>query len=221
MTRHPGNHNLPLHYEQAYKGLRVMAAGGPLVEPYLGRTYLTLQRALDEHPRTFAVRFDLRFPQWILPDDADYSNEVISDFFARLKAIIKNDRERAAKRNGFAHGSSVRYVWAREVGESIKDGRPHFHILLLLNRDAYNTLGSFNSKQENLFKRIETAWCRALRINQAVADGLVEIPEKAIYYLDRGGEAGFSDLFFRASYLCKAATKVYGEGLHGFDCSRI
>lgn len=221
MNRHPGNHNLPLHYEPTYRGLRVMVAEGPLVEPYLARTHLTIQRALDEHPRTFAVRCDLRFPKWMLPDDAEYSNDVISSFFIRLKEIIKNDRRRAAKNNGYAHATSIRYVWAREVGPKIRDGRPHFHILLLLNRDAYNALGSFNSSQENLFKRIETAWCRALKIPQLAADGLVEVPNRATYYVDLGELAGPSDLFFRASYLCKAATKEYGEGRHCFDCSRI
>jgi len=221
MKRHPDNHNLPLHHEPTFLNLPVQVTKGPLVEPYLSRAYLTIQRALDEHPRTLAVRCDLHFPKWIVPGDADFSNNVISNFFVHLKDIIKHDRNRAAKRNGTAHGSSVRYVWAREVGPLAKDGRPHFHVLLLLNRDAYNTLGIFNSNQENLFKRIETAWCRALQINQAVADGLVEIPEKATYFLDRGDEAGLSDVFYRTSYLCKADTKKYGEGFHGFGCSRI
>jgi hypothetical protein len=28
-------------------------------------------------------------------------------------------------------------------------------------------------------------------------------------------------LFYRASYLCKSATKAYGDGQHGFGASRV
>jgi len=33
-------------------------------------------------------------------------------------------------------------------------------------------------------------------------------------------KTSIAELFYRASYLCKAATKSYGNGCHGFGTSR-
>jgi len=53
------------------------------------------------------------------------------------------------------------------------------------------------------------------------AGGLVEIPANPSYRLHRHDMSGMADFFYRASYLCKAATKSYGNGCHGFGASRI
>ncbi|MTD34140.1 YagK/YfjJ domain-containing protein [Paludibacterium denitrificans] len=42
----------------------------------------------------------------------------------------------------------------------------------------------------------------------------------ATYPLQRGDQQSIEALFYRASYLCKSATKEYGNGLHGFGVSR-
>jgi hypothetical protein len=49
---------------------------------------------------------------------------------------------------------------------------------------------------------------------------LVEVPPNPFYYLNRGELEGQAAFFYRASYLCKSATKVFGDGSHGFGCSR-
>jgi hypothetical protein len=42
-----------------------------------------------------------------------------------------------------------------------------------------------------------------------------------VYRVDREDDGALADLFRRASYLCKVASKTYGNGQHGFGCSRI
>lgn len=47
------------------------------------------------------------------------------------------------------------------------------------------------------------------------------LPDNPLYRLHRDDPQGQAAFFYRASYLCKAATKVFGDGSYGFDCSRI
>ena len=47
------------------------------------------------------------------------------------------------------------------------------------------------------------------------------IPENADYHLTRVDVKGQEAFFRRASYLCKVATKVYGDRQHSFDASRV
>jgi len=217
MVRHPGNTNLTLHYDATYLGLPVQQDKGPFVLSYLERLKQTIDRALAQYRRVFAFRVDLRFPaNQQLPADA-FTNEIMSRFIESFKAKIAHNRRRALDVDKYAHECVVRYVWVREIGES---GRPHYHLLILLNGDAYCALGSFTSKQRNTCHRLEEAWASALGLPVAAVDGLVHIPDDPTYKLRRGDQQGMNDLFHRASYLCKAATKSYGNWQHGFGCSR-
>lgn len=75
-----------------------------------------------------------------------------------------------------------------------------------------------------MISRMQEAWASALKCEVEQVQGLVEIPKNAEYRVDRNVRPGNVDqlpeLFHRASYLCKAATKRYGDGAHGFGCSR-
>ncbi|UNY91318.1 MULTISPECIES: inovirus Gp2 family protein [unclassified Pseudomonas] len=219
MPRHPDNTNLHLHHDSTFEGLPVMVEKGPFIEQYLARLKRTIDLTLSQYPRVMAFRVDLRLPAGIdLPDYA-YTNEVISRFIESFKAKIEHDRQRARTRNQYAHDCKVRYVWARE-------GRvkPHYHLLILLNRDAYYTLGRMHSDTANMINRLQEAWGSALGLSVDLMDGLVEIPDNATYRINRdvrvGQEDELPDLFRRASYLCKAVTKTYGDCHHGFGCSR-
>lgn len=90
----------------------------------------------------------------------------------------------------------------------------------LLNYDAFNALGKFEPGRDNMFNRLEGAWASALGLPVEAVRGLVEIPSNSTYCLRRDDPQGLNDFFYRASYLCKAATKVYGDGQHGFGASR-
>ncbi len=217
MKRHPGNSNLTLCREDHYRGQPIQVNKGPFIRSYLSRLDLTVGRALDEYSRVFAFRFDLRFPAAIDLPDYLYTNEVIDRFLESFKAKIKHNRLKAGSSGRYIHDSKVRYVWAREVGAF---GKPHYHVLILLNRDAFHKLGKFEPGRDNIFNRLVEAWASALRLSLDECNGLVHIPDNPTYNLHRGDERGRQELFFRASYLCKAATKAYGDGQHGFECSR-
>lgn len=118
------------------------------------------------------------------------------------------------------HDSQVRYVWAREVGQQ---ERPHYHLLILLNRDAFFTVGRLGSTNDNLIGRVQEAWASALGIPLWQAESLVHLPQNPEYRIDRPPRRSdqLPDLFYRASsYLCKAATKSYGEGRWAFGATR-
>lgn len=212
--RHSGNSNLHLHYDDTFNGLPVMAHFAPFVTEYLERLLETTQLALSDHRQVFAVRFDLRCPDDYLT--LELGNGVISRFVDSLTRRIDLARKRAQRLNGFAHQTSVRWCWAREFGQ---EGRPHWHFVLLLNRDAFHTIGNFHSGRENLYGRMQAAWASALKISVDDADGLVHIPANATYVLSQDDPAAMDEYFHRVSYLAKAATKEYGSRYRAFGCS--
>lgn len=217
MKRNPQNTNLQLHCEDTYQGLPVQTKHGPLITEYLDILHSTMEKALNEHPRTFAFRIDLRFPEKLGAFDFIASNTMMERFFASFKAKVRHNRAIAKKKNSHAHNTTVRYVWAREIG---RGSRPHFHLVIFLNNDAFFSLGNFESKQKNIFHRLQEAWASALRLDEDQVIGLVEIPNNPCYYVKFDDLESIDDLFFRASYLCKSATKSYGNGCHGFGSSR-
>ena len=176
--------------------------------------------ALAEYPRVLAYRVDLRLPQGVELPDFAYTNQVISRFFESFTKKIQYHQERVAER-GYSRGCKVRYVWSREIGQG---GRQHYHLLILLNRDAYYTIGRLGSDRVNMISRIEESWAGALGLPVDLMTGLVHIPKNAEYLIDRVKRQGkgdeLDDLFYRASYLCKKATKSYGDRQRGFGTSR-
>lgn len=219
--RHPQNPNLHLHFDDTFDGWPVMAEASPFILKYLDDLKRTIELALAQYPRVLAFRVDLRLPRGIdLPGDA-YTNQVISRFIESFKAKIEHHRGKARERNQYAHDCKVRYVWAREIGER---QRPHYHLVILLNRDAYYTLGRLRSERTNNISRLEEAWASALGLSVDEIEGLVHIPDNATYRIYRNVPKDVEDelpgLFHRASYLCKAATKSYGDRQRGFGTSR-
>ncbi|NWC91067.1 MULTISPECIES: inovirus Gp2 family protein [unclassified Pseudomonas] len=218
MHRHPTNTNLSLHYGPVFLGKPIQVDKGPFIQEYLSRLDETIQRALEQYSRVFAFRVDLRLPTNTQLPACAYTNQVIDRFMESFKDKIRRNRRMALLRSPKSHGSCVRYVWAREIGQH---GLPHYHLVILLNRDAFTVLGNFKSNSDNIFHRLESAWASALRLSVEAISGAVHIPDNPVYYLDRGQSEGQNELFKRASYLCKAATKVYGDGNHAFGASRL
>lgn len=216
--RIPGNPNLRYWYEGTYDGYPLMIEKGPFVEQYLEKLYQTLQCALSDYARVFAFRFDLRLPRGKpLPDDA-MTNQVIQRFKASLDAQISHDRERARVRNRSSHDTCVRLFWVREVGRA---SRPHYHCIVFLNRDAYRSLGHIKSECKNMYNRLASAWASALHLPADDVLGAVNVPNGATHHLSRHDYLGHDEFFRRSSYLCKAATKHYGDGQHGCGGSRF
>jgi|SRR5450830_991956 len=217
MIRHPANQNLTLCYDSTYQHLPMQVEKGPFILEYLRRLHQTMYRAIDQYRRVFAFRFDLRLPSGYLSHERLYENEVIDRFIESFKAKIRHNRQLAFRENKYAHDSVVRYVWTREVGQQ---GRPHYHFVVLLNYDAFCSLGIYVSGRNNMFNRVQEAWSSALGLSADAAQGLVEFPRNPYYVLRRDDNISIAEFFFRASYLCKMATKSFGNGGHGFGASR-
>lgn len=214
--RHPGNKNLSLFYKTDFFGYPVQKDYIPYISEYLNKTKNIIETTTNEYSRVFAFRVDLRFPSGIYLQIID-GNTVIERFVSSLKAKIRHNRDRAKESNPHAHDTIVRYVWCREVGN---EGFVHYHVAVLLNNDAFCTLGKFEMDRDNLFNRMHEAWASALRISSSDAIGLVHFPENPFYQLRRNDSQSIADFFYRVSYLSKAATKLFGNNVHGFGASR-
>ena len=217
MKRHPKNNNLKLFFGESYEGFDVLLQHLPMVEEYLSRALYVTRLALLKHPRTFAFRVDLHFPADWSFDTND--NKPLERFIASFRAKIFHNRKLRAEESEFAHNTEVSYIWCRELGEH---GVPHYHLAILLNRDAFFKLGKFKIGRKNLFNLLIEAWSSALKLPVKEVLGLVEIPKKnPTYSLTRDDWDAFNAFFKRVSYFCKAETKHFGDGVHSFGTSRI
>lgn len=218
--RHSDNTNLHLHYDDTFEGLPVMNKG-PFIREYLSALKRTIELATAEYPRVLAFRVDFRLPQAMDLRGYASTNQVISNYFESFRRRIQYHQAKVRERSGYARGCKVRYVWSREFGQG---GKPHYHVLILVNGDAYYTVGRLRSENANMISRMEEAWASALGLSVDQIRGLVHIPESSEYRIDRYVRPGDLDelpaLFRRASYLCKKATKSFGDRQRGFDTSR-
>jgi hypothetical protein len=213
LKRLPVNTNIRLHTDNEYMGLPVLKTVGPLSEPYLLRIQKTISRALDEHPRTFAIRFDLTVPLWMGTIDT----ALITRFLASLEAQIDAELKRRGKKDNRQYRCTLRYIWAREQHLS---HHWHYHCVIFLNKDAYHTLGDITAEEGNMAARIKKAWASALGVDMNNVRGLVEFC--AVYYLDRNdpwNEMNLWPLFEACSYLAKVGTKQYGDRSKNFSSS--
>ncbi len=213
MACHPNNSNLTLHYDRHFRGLPLQPAHAPYIAEYLDATYQVLQQALGAYAKVFAFRVDLHLP----PDFNGNAGEAISRFLESFKAKVEHNRRKAKQQNPSANMTDVRYIWAKEIPDS---GHPHFHLAFLLNYSAFSTLGQYDLGRDNLFNKLVEAWAGSLKICLEDARDLVHLPVNGQYCLERGNPDSQSDFFHRVSYLCKADTKLYGDGSHAFGCSR-
>lgn len=219
MKRHTSNSNLTLYFGATYEGLPIMHTKGPFIREYLAVLHRTMTRAITQYREVFAFRFDCRLPAKYQFKSPSYQNEPIDRLMASFKAKTKHNRQMAIRDQGYAHDSTVRYVWAREVGS--QRGRPHYHFVIFLNKDAFCALGRYELGIDNIYNRLHEAWASALGLPIEAVTGLIHIPDNARFILHRHDLDTIADFFHRASYLCKAATKSYGKGGHGFGASRI
>lgn len=223
--RHPSNTNLKLHYSNEYRGFAVQQqlAHGPLIENYLERGLETLLRCLSEQARTLVCRVDLRYPVGRMPSDALISNEVMTRFFYHLsKELTWADTK---------YPTDIRYIWCRERNIS---QAPHYHLMLLLNYDAFGGLGNYGPcedgtySRENLFHRIVRAWAWAIGCAPLEMSGLVhacqdKLSGQVYQCLDRRFPDSLRPVVYAMSYLCKEYSKSQElrQGFAVFTTSRV
>jgi hypothetical protein len=210
MKRHKDNTNLRLINGSKYKEYSVQGTHGPLIANYLDKAIETISLALEQHSKVFAFRIDLHFPSWFEQNDSS-TNEHIRRFLGKLDAIIQ------ANLKGEKHSSKLRYIWVREIGIN---QNIHYHLAILLNGNAYSTVGNPSLSNKNLFTRIVDAWARALDVEPQKIVSCVHIPKNAEYRLSRSSIEMADAFIHRISYLCKSKTKQYGTLSHSFGSSR-
>lgn len=229
--RNPDNHNQTYHQDSTWNDLPILNKHEPLIQSYLSTIHEVMRRAVQEHPRTFGVRFDLHFPVgWNAPE-----GDTISRFIDSLKAQITADLHRRSqeRKDGRVLPCRLRYVWVKEQDNS---SAPHYHVFAFLNRDAYFSLGNFQVNQAiwedmppepsraNMAERIHKAWASALGLQSLMVRGLVHFPIRCCYTIDANSlnfEEQFNKAFKRGSYFAKARTKRYGDGSNKFGSSRF
>jgi hypothetical protein len=206
-----------LHVGSEYMSMPILPSKSPMISKYLETLNAVIGSALSDYGKVFAFRFDLRLPHAVQADAGAFENSVVSRFVESLKAKIRHNRMQAKASGALVHDSKVRYFWVREVGVC---GRVHFHFAVLVNGHAYNWLGNYQSSRDNMSNRIREAWASALRVSLDEARPLVHFPENPSYIIFRDDQVSIAEFFRRASYLCKADTKCYGAGHHGYGASR-
>lgn len=204
-------------------GLPIQMEHDQLHSHYLNRIHDLLMRCLAEHPRWTVIRVDLRSPEGCcIPENA------ITRFIESIKAQLKYAREVKQSAGKRAYDPMVRYVWVREWNQA---DQPHFHLAILLNHDAYFSLGNYGrlgdedgDYDEMLSWRIYKAWGVALGIDWRKAQAGVHFPECPTSALMRRGPRSNRQLygvFYRLSYFAKLQTKRFGEGARSFGMSQL
>jgi protein GP2 len=228
--RHPDNTNLSLHYDSTWEGLPVLARPDrPLAVNYLESSRSVLDRALAEHPRTCVIHLVARLPYgWQGP-----SGGLANRFIKSLRSQIRFDLQRKRRQGKRVHACHVRLIWCREFGA---EGQPHYHIAVLVNRDAYSALGRIAGQPEpdypwwleeeqavaNMAERIQRAWCSALGLTKGQGAGLVHFPRNPVQLISKESSMfaeQYKEVFKRLSYLAKVQTKLYEDGHRNFGYS--
>lgn len=205
------NTNLSRWHNEEYNGMPVLTGNGPCITEYLHKTHQVINTHLAYHNRVFAIRLDLRFPSFV--NTECYSSDVMNRFICSFRAKLKHAYQSALRQGRRGHEPGLRYLWARELGQ---DGHPHYHLLLLLNRDAYFTLGDMRSSEGTLYSKLNSAWATALGIEEFDTRGLVNVA--GTFHWKSGEDIG--PLFQAASYMCKEHSKEFGIRQHAFGSSR-
>ena len=144
---------------------------------WLSRFESILNSALAQHRAVSLIRVDLRFPEYMPATimDTDLDSAVISRFFESLKAKIQAYQRKKRRANQRVHATSLGYFWCREFGKMY--GRKHYHVILLLNKDTWCSLGDF-SEPSSLATMIQEAWCSALHLEPWQGNGLVHFSRR-------------------------------------------
>lgn len=212
------NRNLTVLNAKEFSGLPILQFKNGVYGEYLHNNFNVIYHALNRYAKVFAVRVDLRFPDYFDTDN----NRYVTRFIESLKAKITADYIAKCKNTeGFVHQSEVLYIWVQETGEL---NRPHYHLCLFFNGNAYRSLGVFELGRPNLYNRIVKAWASALALDVVAAQGLVHFPKAPCYLLERGRihqTNTLRELFLRLSYFAKVDSKTYGDGRRHYGCSRL
>jgi len=206
-----------------WRGLPVQLPLHELNPRYLQRTHALLMDCLESHPRWSVFRIDLR-----VPEGESLPFEAMTDFIESMKSQLTHAQavKRVAGKRGY--DPMLRCLWVRELKDA---DFPHYHVALLLNHDAYFSLGDYSQLQSGehnydamLAGRICKAWGVALGVDWRVAGRGVYFPERPVSPLllrHEDYQRQLCGVFYRLSYFAKFDTKFHGDGRRNFGMSQL
>lgn len=202
--------------QKEFKGINLTSRENELLESRVNKIYEVLTQATNCFPRTFAFRVDLRFPRgYKFGETFPYMKK----FFGSLESQITEELKRRKRRFSSVSEERLRYIWCKEI---YKSENPHYHLVILLNKDNFQSLGDFKRvirdecKCKHLYQMLLCAWSRVLGIELEEAHKAVHIPENAMYKVRSfegevvAGNDDFTKLFNRSIYLAKVRTQAIG-----------
>lgn len=204
-----------------------LAADQSIDERILACLERVLDRAFAHYRELTLIRVDLRFAKAESGRDMPVcfqhtDPEVITRFMASLNSQLTAQTESKQRQGIRTHPCKLRYLWAQE---HVDAPLPHYHLILILNKDAHAFLGKVDGKKSiGLIKLIQEAWCRALGVSYDEHCTLVHVPRNACTHLSgeevSGRSARYWDWLKHACYLAKTYSKVTRAARRSFGSSQ-
>ncbi|HHQ6548818.1 TPA: inovirus Gp2 family protein [Serratia fonticola] len=193
----------------------------------LRRALAVVSNTLEQHNRIFAIFLILRFAEDHVPDDPDSpicfqraDSKAITRCIDSLKSQLRAEHERSGRAGEPALPS---YVWVRERDTS---KHPHYHLVLLFNREVYGYLGNYTKRDaDNMATRIQKAWCSAIKLDYPEYASRVHFPENHSIRFTRQDaltvNPNYYNFLLRMAYLAKEYSKDIHDGYRNFGTSQI
>ncbi|MEZ8229445.1 inovirus Gp2 family protein [Vibrio splendidus] len=210
---------------------QIPAKYGSLNQYHLSRINDTVMGALERYCRMLLVRIDLRIPINGMNSDNPLERDVpicfvnigvglIKRFIASLNAQVATDQMNKAKEGKRVYDCQLNYIWVRERNTSYNE---HYHLVIMVNQNSYYPFGRLHH-EGTLACMVQKAWASALGLTRDEVEGLVHIPERPMYTLNRNHppaqlQKDLGEVALRLAYLAKYETKVLGDGHRNFGCS--
>ncbi|MBJ9327200.1 inovirus Gp2 family protein [Citrobacter amalonaticus] len=193
----------------------------------LRRSLAVVYDFLEKHNRIFTLRIDLRFAQSHVSGEPDLplcfqrdDEKAITRTLDSLKSQLRAEHKRSGRIGELALPS---YVWARERDTS---EHPHYHLVLLFDREAYAYLGDYTkSDADNMGIRIQKAWCSAIGLDYPDYAYLPHFPKNHSTWFTRRDAltlcSDYYEFLLRLAYLAKYNTKDLNDGYRNFGASQL
>lgn len=217
--RNPMNHNHTLYYDSSYRDFPLWSQHAPYIEGDLNRLYNTMERALQGHNRTLAVRFDLKVPLAGMPP---HRVSPMEDFFRIINRKVRTKYENEKKIKPYPHKCTVRY--AQKVEQSVKSPYEHYHVVLFVSNDMFMRVGHLGPDDDSqLAVIIREAWHNVVGVDESTTEYLIHGSTPSYYRLQgplNSFDPDHQKAFRHFSYLCKEKTTLYRRGRPAFTTSR-
>jgi len=218
-TRNPMNHNHTLYYDSSYRGFPLWPQHAPYIEENLSRLYDTMERALKEHKRTLAVRFDLKVPVAGIPL---HPVPPMERLFKAVNRKVRAKYEKELKLKPYVHQCTVRY--AQKTEQRVESPYEHYHVVLFVNNDVFRQVGHMGPGDDSeLTEIIRSSWFSIANVGENTTECLIHGSTPSFRRLKgpfNSTNPDMIDAFRHFSYLCKEDSTLYRRGRPAFTTSR-